>query len=425
MPLETSTKKRLSLAVYYLLAGLSVGWPGLLALGRALPAWQQGVTASSWSLAAIHLLILGSMLTVAFGVLYQIIPIAFQAPPIPRHVLYWHLPVHLSSVALMVIGFLQFQFDLVGLGGTLLLGSSVAFISIVARSYLRARNKTPVHKALALPATVLFVVFLLGIFQAFFPGHASQSIILTHVLLGGFAFWGGLILVFSYKLVPMFVISHGYKVSLRRTGATYFSGVLLLMLSNWFASSAIGRVICDAGCSLWLVALVLYAVDMVAIVRARKKRRIVLPMYNAFLAMLFLIIGQVGVILALFLRVQSWLYPSVYLFGFGGIMSLMFAYMQKIVPFLWFEYRFSKRPERKTAPLIDDMVPKKMAQGGMALYFFGVGIGLLGFFAGRGGGWQVGTDWGSAIVMTLGSMLLFRALQSVLTIGGTRPQDEP
>ncbi len=418
-----SPKKRLSATVYYLFTGLALGWPGLLATGDLLPSWQKGTISLALSLAAIHLLVLGSMWTIAFGVLYQIVPIAFQAQSMPRHVLYWHLPIHVLSVVFMVVGFLRLQFVVVGSGGILFFCNTIAYLLLLGRSYFYARNKTGVYKALSIPLSAMGLVILVGLFQAFFPAQVNLPLLLTHVLLGGFAFWGGLVLVFSYKLVPMFIISHGFKVSLIRSSSLYFVAVTLWIVSNWLPNGLLSRVVLGVSCVLLLVSLALYVRDMIAIVRTHKKRTIVLPMWNASLAMCFLVFGQAGILIATFFHTIFWLYPSVYLFAFGGLIALMYSYMQKMVPFLWFEYRFSKRPERKTAPLIDDMVPKRTAQWGMALYFMGVITGVVGLLDFRIHALLLWLSWLSAACMTLGSMLLFVALRFVLTIGGTRPAD--
>lgn len=324
----------------------------------------------------------------------------------------------------MVFGFLLMRFNVVAIGGSLLLCSAAAYFTLIARSYLKARNKTPVHKGLSMPFVALWLVILVGIFQAVFPGQVNQSVILTHVLLGGFAFWGGLVVVFSYKLIPMFAISHGYKASLPRSATPYFTGVVLLIASSWLQSEVVQTVVVDVGGTLILFSLLSYTIDVISIVRARKRRRLVWPLYDSFLATLFFVLGQTGVILSVIFRSPGWLYPAIYLFSFGGLMALMFSYMQKMVPFLWFEYRFSKRPERKTAPLIDDMVPKRTAQLGMILYFLGVITGFVGFFLRGLQDSLMVLDWGSAICLTSGSILLFVSLRHVLTIGGTRPSDE-
>ncbi|MCL6453968.1 MAG: hypothetical protein K6T78_10205 [Alicyclobacillus sp.] len=423
MPNETSTKKRLSATVYYLLTGLIFGWLGLLATTTALPQWRNG-TLSAWSLAVIHELVLGFMLTVAFGVLYQIIPIAFQAPAVPRHVLRWHLPLHLAAVLTMSIGFVATRWFLVGAGGAALLVLTALYLGFIGRSYLRARNRTPVHRGLVVPAAALALVMLLGLLQAFAPQWANAHVVRTHALLGGLAFWGGLVLVFSYKLVPMFVISHGYTVSLRRTAAVFYAGALLWTVAAWMPAGSPARAVVVVAAIVWAVSLALYVRDMIAIVAARKKRRIVRPMYHAFAAMAAMVVGMVGMGAAACFSGSTWAYPAVFLFAFGGFIPLMYAYMQKIVPFLWFEYRFSKRPERKTAPLIDDMVPDRAAQWAMGVYGAGVLAGLACLCGPPDGDWLAAAARASGGLMTLGSIILFFALRHVLTIGGPRPDDE-
>ncbi|WDL97568.1 hypothetical protein [Alicyclobacillus sp. ALC3] len=424
MTTSTGTKKRLSPSVYYLLIGTAVGWPSLLGVSRLLPLWQQGRSGTPDSLAAIHLLVLGSMLTVAWGVLYQIVPIAFQAPPVPRHLLYWHLPLHLLSVVGMVIGFLTSQFLVVGSFGSLLFCSATGFFVFAFKSYRRARNKTAVHRALIFPLAALGLVMLIGIDQALLPASVSSSLLLTHVLLGGMAFWGTLVLVLSYKLVPMFSLSHGYTVSIWRTVSLYAAGVLLWILSSWIPSYSVHRVGTAVAFMLVAAGSLLYVVDMMTIVRARKRKRIVLPMFDAFLAMLLLVFGQLGTVVSSFFHLTTGLFASVFLFVFGGLLALMLSYMQKMVPFLWFEYRFSKRPERKTAPLIDDMVAKTPAQSGMLIYYLGVFTGVVALFTANGSG-LVTLSWCSGVAMTTGSALVFFALRHVLTIGGIRPSDGP
>ncbi|EJY54441.1 hypothetical protein URH17368_2909 [Alicyclobacillus hesperidum URH17-3-68] len=416
------TKKRLSATVYYLLTGLCLGWPSLASLGVLLPDWRRGEVIFPLSLAAIHLFILGSMLTVAFGVLFQVIPIAFQAPPIPRHVLCWHLPIHVASVASMTAGFITSSFTIVAVGGAVLFANTTLYFAFIGHHYVRARNKTLVHRILSLPVSVLWFVMLLGLFQATFPNKVFPGVLLTHIILGGLAFWGGLVMVLSYKLVPMFVISHGCRVSLAGTASFYYSGVLLWIVSTWYSVGNTAYVLRDVGTAALLIGLICYTRDMLRIVIARKKRRIAFPIYEALAAMALCIVGELGIAMSTLVSLHSLLFVSIYVFGFGGLVALMYAYMQKIVPFLWFEYRFSKRPERKTAPLIDDMVPRRTALTSMLFYFGGTIVGAIALTVGKGSMVSL-ASWVSDLAMTGGSMLLFLSLRHVLTIGGKRPDD--
>ncbi len=420
---ETSTKKHLSVTVFYLLTAMGIGWPAFAATGHLLPLWRSGDTLAPLSLAVIHTLILGSMLTIAFGVLYQIVPIAFQAPPVARHVLWWHLPIHLASVALMIAGFLLSDFVDVGIGGTIVLMATGTYFYFILKSYRKARNRTVVHRSLIIPFASLFLVVALGIFQALWPQSVTPEVLFSHMLVGGLLFWGGLVLVISYKLIPMFVLSHGYKASLTRTAGFYFPGVGLWIVAVWLPKQAFTPVYM-AITILILFGLVSFVMDVIAILRARKRKRIVAPLYDALFATLIIVVTQLWLIGVLWTDDGKGVILPIYLFVMLGLVPLMFAYMQKIVPFLWFEYRFSKRPERKTAPLIDDMVPKVPAQTGFIVYCTGAIVGAASIAVGTSALTWIVLDWFSAFLLTAGSFVLFLALQHVLTIGGRRPDDD-
>ncbi|MBX6396418.1 MAG: hypothetical protein IRY98_12085, partial [Alicyclobacillaceae bacterium] len=271
--MDLPTKKRLSATVYYLLTALVVSWPALTATGSLLADWRSGRTLTPLSLAVVHLLVLGFMLTVALGVLYQIVPIAFQAPPVGRHVLYWHLPLHLASAITLSVGFLAGQFSMVGLGGFGLVCSTAALFFFVLRSYVRARNKTPVYKGLAWPFASLWLVLFIGLGQAWFPARTGIREVVTHVLAGAFGFWSGLVLVLTYKLLPMFAISHGYKASLPRTLSLYLTGIAAWIAHVWLEPSGFRIFMGAVGAILVWAGLGSFAVDMVAIMKARKRRR--------------------------------------------------------------------------------------------------------------------------------------------------------
>jgi hypothetical protein len=426
-----STKKRLSPTVSYLLTGLVFACPTLFAVGWLIPEIAQQSIITPGSLAIIHALVLGFMLTVAFGVLYQVVPIAFQAPPMPRHVFYWHLPIHICSVLLMIYGFLNYRMPFVATGGLLLCIGAISYLYILQAHYRKARNKTFVHRGLSFPIVSLVIVILIGLWQASFPQTVSLQLVLTHAIIGGLAFWGGLVLVVSYKFIPMFALSHGYQASLPRAKWLYFSGLFVLIFGEWMlpvesALYFIGKLAVVLGCILGAAGILSFVIDVWNILRARKRKRMVNPVREAMIALSFIVCGQIFLFIAIPLQ-SVWLTIfAAYLFAFGGLVPLIMAYMQKIVPFLWFEYRFSKRPERKAAPLLDDMVPKQLSKIAVILYFCGM---CIGFFVLLVTSLLHLASINTLIrllpgsIMAISIILLFISLRHVLTIGGPRPED--
>jgi hypothetical protein len=423
-------KKRLSPTVIYILVAVGISAIGLLLTGHLLPQWASGQFVGRLSLVVIHLMVLGFMLTIANGVLYQVVPIAFQAPPIPRQTINWHLPVHLASLLAMLMGFAWGRWRWVAIGGIGVFVASAVFIGLVFTSYRQARNKTVVHRLLTLPITSLFLVMAIGIDQAADPSSINIHLLVTHASVGGMAFWVGLVMVISYKFIPMFSLSHGYKVSAPLTVGSYFSGIYLIIIAEllrmwvpaWVHWEQYMR---QGGSLLALMALLGFAFDLIRILHARKRKRIVRPVVSALTATSVLMLSQAALLVSLFEGRPIWLLPSAYLFIFGGLVPLIFSYVQKIVPFLWFEYRFSRRPERKTAPLIDDMVPSLRATGAFITYYVGVAIGFATLTVPNlNPETSQLSGWLSGIITALATVILYTALRHVLNIGGPRPSDD-
>ncbi len=377
-----ANSKRLSATVAYQLMGLVFACPSLLAMEWILPGFASSNVIFPASLAAIHALILGFMLTVAFGVLYQIVPIAFTAPQMPYHVLYWHLPAHSVSVALMIYGFAVVNTELIVTGGGLLIVGTISFLYILYSSFCKAKNKTYVHRGLYFPAIALIIAFFIGFWQAYSPGTVSTSLLLTHVIIGGLAFWGGLVFVISYRLIPMFSLSYGYHVIFSVTKWLYFVGLVVIIISEWVLHTLpevawFGRILQGIGCVCYGSGVISFAVDVVKILKFRAKKTLVDPMKEALFAVAFTVIGQLLLIFALLFSNLKFGVVAAYLFTFGGLVPLILAFMQKIIPFLWLQYLLSISAINRAALNVDEILPRRLSQFSIILYFIGAAIGLL------------------------------------------------
>lgn len=427
-----SANKRLSPTVWYLFAGLTACSIGFAISSASLVTWSGSSAGTPISLAVIHTLVLGGLLTIAAGVLFQVVPIAFQAPPLPRHVARWHLPIHMVSVLLMVVGFTVGDWRLVGTGGALLTAGLIAYVVFLARSYHMARNKTHVHRLLWLPGAFFSWVAAAGLWQAFSPTTETPSLLLTHVAAGSLGFWVGLVMIISYKFIPMFTLSHGYEVSSDKTAQWWFGGLAILIVAHLPAIFSWGGVgaqsaqslthsLTIAGCLASLVGIAMFVRDVRRILAARKRKTFVKPMRYALPALALLVGAAVLALLAISLDSRKAAFLAGFLLLFGGLLPLAFSYVQKIIPFLWFEYRFSHRPERKTAPGLDEMVPTRWIATAAWLYAASFASGL----ACMSGAFPLSTM--VVLSVTFGAsgavsvVFLMLALGRVLLIGGPRP----
>ena len=422
----SSTKRIISPTIWYLLIALAasgIAWWWSFSLFTTL---HHGIFWSGAIFAWIHLAVLGSLLTGAFGVMFQLIPIAFQAPPLSKKVAVWHLPLHLLSITLMVYGFARMQFYFVGTGGSLLLINVFLYLLQVYKSYKQARNKTIVHRRLWLPILGLMLVMCIGIWQAFSLPGTGLSLLLSHIMLGTLWFWGGLVLVISYKFIPMFVLSHGYYANLKLSSGLYFTGTALFAVSVYWPS-ATSPLPALLGTVFTIGGLIIFSLDILRILRARKRKRIVFPLQITIIATFTLIVSIALLFAAVLVHSIRLGIEAGYLFYFAGMVPLLTGYAQKIIPFLYYEYRYSHAIDRKNAPLIDEMVPSAPIRTAMALYAVNVVAGFVYFIAFKE--FSPSTQHLISLVLSLlGSLAFIVVLISliyVLCIGGKRPVELP
>src|SRR5690625_1091657 len=121
--------------------------------------------------------------------------------------------------------------------------------------------------------------FLLAWNLAYGPIDMHQAIFNSHLAFGIIGWFSLLIFGFSYKLVPMFSLSHGYSQKGAKPAIfTYISGLLLLIVSFWISLSIIQIV----GWFLLLIGFSLFVVDIREILQKRLRRRLDKPFHFLF-----------------------------------------------------------------------------------------------------------------------------------------------
>jgi hypothetical protein len=418
---RTATKRHLSVTIAYLLVGLAWMVSALGVSGALLPTFTPATIGDPDILATVHAILLGALLTSALGVLAQVVPIAFQAPPLPRPWLLTHLAAHTAAVIIMVAGFLSADWTIVAVGGSLLLTALLGFAIMLLRSHRLARNRTQVHRALLWPLSTLVLVMLLGITAATAPASAPMQLLESHTLLAAFGFWWALVLVISYKFLPMFALSHGYKVSLSTAVLLLYGGLCGLIGGVWWLGPY-GLSLAGAGALTMLVGAMIAARDVRRILRARRKAPLLRPVRSALIATVWLAVSGLGLLVAACTQSLAIALPASYAFVLGGLVPLLLSYEQKIFPFLWFEYRFSHHPDRRTAPPLDRMIPDRPARLALIGYQLALWWGLCLCVMVAVMNWHIGQAVATAqgVVLALCVIAMGVTLVNVLRIGGPR-----
>lgn len=313
-----------------------------------------------WSSA--HLLVLGWALMVAMGAMYQLIPVAFLTK-------IWNETFGFIQFAVTAIGIASFSSMLYFAPQKAMIPGIVTLLGILMFLFqmlmtLKKQSRPNILTAFVGTALVcLFITISLGItliycLKSGVGGEYYQAIFKSHLLMGLTGWFTLLIFGFSYKMVPMFSLSHGFPmVQARFVYGFYVSGLVLSLLS-FFTESGI---LLKLGFFLLLIGFSIFTWHISIIIKKRLKKKLDKPFSFALFAIGFGNILHLAAFGCLFTAQTSHLIgPIIYAYLLLWIVLSIVGYLYKIVPFLWWTHKYSKEIGKKAVPSLKEMMNEKL-----------------------------------------------------------------
>lgn len=355
-----------------------VGWllAGILVL-LVIPKLAAGEYQSPMLLAIVHLLILGWATMLAQGAIYQLIPVAFQVGIRHKRIATYNYGLYTIGVAGMVASFvgswtaeLQWFGSVAGLAVLL-------FAFNVLHSLTAVQDRGPMFgfvfsSVLYLSSAVLFGIGLAIMLQTGVLIQLLPSLLVIHVWMGLIGWFTMLIIGFTYKLFPMFTLSHGFREKRQKW--------ILLLLHMSIVLAAAGTLTSLKPIQIFapillLSGILLFGLDVRDIYRHRMRGTLEHPMVMAVSA-----IGWLGIIVLAALAVQlteesldgRWITMLGSMFFLGWLSQTIIGYAYKIVPFLVWNERYSDKVGREPVPLLKDMIDEPMVKWVWVLYNAGL-----------------------------------------------------
>ncbi len=314
------------------------------------------------TIATVHLTVLGWIVMIMFGAMYQMIPVLAGIPvPWPRLVPWVH--------GLLIVGVVTLYLGLAthlhpwmllfasgGLGGAILL-----FVVPVGYALIQAPAKHPTVTFMRVSLLSLVGVLILG---GVFLGEYAHGFLnldrialLTIHVIWGLLGWVGLLIVgVSFQVLPMFYMTR--DIAINRARAILLLWCLFLLgqpVTVYFYSA--NQLLFWLPTVPFLTALLLYGYNLFDMLKNRKRR-----FKDATYA--FWLLGLASGLVALPLM-ASWgfIHGDWNRFMFGGLMlfgfasSIILGMLYKIIPFLVWFHRFSRLAGLVEIPMMDDLVP--------------------------------------------------------------------
>ncbi|MGN6554743.1 MAG: hypothetical protein ACTHLW_13625 [Verrucomicrobiota bacterium] len=422
----------IKLPLAFMLAGLTALFVGAIWL-IVQPSVLASYHYNQSVIALTHLFVLGWICSIVMGAMYQLVPVALETKLYSERLARVQIGFHLVGFMGMVWMFRAWNMKQVGHFGAILAVGVGLFVFNIARTLWRVPRWNVTATAIAAAlfwisftvcaglsiavgkctyesteglATVGAVGVLVSALHSLagFVSHFDAiSAMHAHAHLGGVGFFTMLIVGVSYKLIPMFTLSEVQSVRRARASVALLnlglagSFFTILLRSPWKFAFALVSV----------AALLLYGWELIAIVRARKRRALDWGI-RYFLTAVALLIP-----LAVLSLTLSWpglpLNPFTgqleNLYGFLGLIGVVsFAIvgmLYKIIPFLvWFGI-YSKHIGRAKVPSLAEMYSHRLQMVGYWSFLVGLGVISAGILSQSELGVRLGSICFAASVLVL------------------------
>lgn len=333
-------------------------------------------------IAVTHWFLLGFVVSIVSGALYQLTPVALETRLHSPRLARWHFVCQIIGVPGMVFMFWQWNLKQVGhFGSVFALGVGLLAYNIY-KTLRQIPRRTPVSLAIGSATFWLTAGMLYGLYLASakcWPRiNVSDPMAEMHAhvhttVLGCFII---LILGVSYRLVPMFTLG-AIRNERRAVGSILLLdvavaglAVTITLQSRWkllFAAIAGGG-------------FLLYALEMRAILATRKRKPLDWGLKTFLLAITLLApLTLVGLALASPLlppgEVSAQLENVYGILAIPGVITLsILGMMQKILPFLVWYHTYAPLAGRARVPALSELGSERLPAAGCILYLAGLGV---------------------------------------------------
>ncbi|KON87287.1 membrane protein [Sporosarcina globispora] len=325
-----------------------------------------------WS--AAHLFILGWALMTAMGAMYQLVPVAFLTP-------IWNERFGFIQFTVTAFGILYFAHSLFHkpesamLPGLITLAGILMFLLQMIMTLRQQAKPNVLTLFVGTALACLFTAILLGIIMVLsmktgFVSGYYQAVFKSHILLGTAGWFTLLIFGFSYKMVPMFSLSHGYSMKPAKYVFMVYAAGLAAAITSFFSGE---NLLLTIALMIQAGGFALFTWHMLQILQKRVKKKLDYSFRFAILA----IPAGLAIHLAAFISSAFGSFKSnvgylVFAYLMLWVALSILGYLFKIVPFLWWTWKYSREIGKRSVPSLKDMMNDKVSIPVLSAFILGI-----------------------------------------------------
>lgn len=400
-------------------AHFAFGLAGMLAFAAALVARAtavQGFYFQPLLLGLVHLCVLGWLLPVAIGALHQLVPVVFEVPVRSERLAWAAFALYAAAAPLFIVEMWTRSLDagrLLPVAATAAAAAVSLYVLNLGATLLRSRQRTLTGAYVIAALAHLLVAVALGALLAWnlyapcLP-VVHLAVLRAHAHAAGLGFFGLLVMGVAYRLLEMFLLSHGAP---QRAGWIAFGAVnaaALALVASCHAAAE--RRLLGVAVAAAALGVTGFLVQVRQIFGRRMQRRTDVAWRHSATAFFYLAAAATlgGVVALAPLGAPWWdrvrlVYGLVALPGFLG--TIVVGQLYKIVPFLVWLHRFSAYVGLKQVPAASELCPERPKK--LQYAFMHAGVAAL------AGGVLFDVAWlrlGGALAFAASALLVARNL---------------
>ena len=318
-----------------------------------------------------HIATLGWITMIIFGAMYQLVPVVLQVKLFSEKLAEVQFWIFLVGLTGMVISFFQFDTYLLAIFASLVSLAMLIFIFNITASMIKVKewNITGTYTAAALFYLLLTVaagiMMAINLYNPYFKtNHLEYLKLHAHLAFVG---WVSMVIMgVSYKLIPMFSLSHGFSLRPAKWVFVFVNaGLILLTVEYHFPERTI---LLPIGTAFIAIGNLIFLYQVYLIMKNRVRKILDVGLTDTILSFgIMLVATGLGVFLVFekFLK-QGDLDKLVLIYGylilFGYFSLIIVGQMYKIVPFLVWFHKFSAKVGLEPVPMLKDMFSENVAK---------------------------------------------------------------
>lgn len=325
-------------------------------------------------LAITHVATLGWISMIIFGALFQLVPVVLEVKLFSEKLAEIQFWIYLVGIIGLVYGFWYFETGILFILSAIFLNMAIfifAFNIIATLKRVKKWNLTGVYLAAGIfHLVVTAIAGLLLVINLSHPyiklDHLQYLNLHAHIAFIG---WVSMVVMgVTYKLIPMFTLSHGFSLT-NGKWALWFINIGLLGISTvmHYKDTTIFFYIF---CAMIAVGIIFFLLQVYIIFKKRIRKKNDTGIRFSLVAYIILGVTTVLGTIMVFGNTSNIINLTLvygFLIIFGYLSTLIVGQMYKIVPFLVWYHKYSSKVGLEKVPMLKEMFNEKYSEYGFYL----------------------------------------------------------